>query len=61
MPVYGDELCVASVSVKWPQGDVRAWVGDNGAACDAYWYPSGIIVSDDNHETACVWVNKDEI
>lgn len=55
----GDQICVASVTVTWPDQQKRAWIGDNGAACEAAWYPSGIIVNEDNYETRCVWANPD--
>lgn len=66
-PVMGDQICVASVTVTRPdQPDQqrRAWTGGNGAACEAVWDPSAIIVDDNNHETRCVWaysaVGEDE-
>jgi hypothetical protein len=44
--------------VVWPDQQRRAWIGDNGAACGVAWYPSGIIVDDNNYETACTWINS---
>lgn len=58
-PVIGDQICVASVTVTWPDQQRRAWIGDNGAACEASWYPSGIIVDESNYETRCTWVNPE--
>src|SRR5688572_4477278 len=60
-PVLGDQICVASVTVTWPDQQRRAWIGDNGAACEAQWYPSGIIVNEDNYETRCTWVNPEVV
>jgi len=55
-----DALCVAYISMTWPDGGKRAWLGDVGKACGASWYHSQTITGDDDYKPACVWIDGND-
>jgi hypothetical protein len=55
-----DALCVAGISVTWPDGLEFAWYGDVAEFCGAPWYPSTTVLSaKDLYTPKCVWIDGD--
>jgi len=54
-----DALCIAYISMAWPDGGKRAWYGDVGMQCGGFWYHSETIAGDDDYRPACVWIDGD--
>ncbi|KAF2688910.1 hypothetical protein K458DRAFT_414590 [Lentithecium fluviatile CBS 122367] len=55
-----DAICVAGISVTWPDGLEFAWYGDVGEFCGAPWYHSTTILSSkDLYKPKCVWIDGD--
>jgi hypothetical protein len=56
-----DAICIAGISVTWPDGIEYAWYGDVGELCGAPWYHSSTILSaQDLYTPKCVWIDGDE-
>ncbi|KAF8538049.1 hypothetical protein BDD12DRAFT_742851 [Trichophaea hybrida] len=51
-----DPLCIAYISLTWPDGLKRAWIGDVGKTCGAQWYYSQTISGANDHRPCCVWI-----
>ncbi|KAF8243593.1 hypothetical protein K440DRAFT_656168 [Wilcoxina mikolae CBS 423.85] len=54
-----DPLCIAYISVNWPDGGKNPWFGDTGKACGADWYVSQTIAGSNNYRPACTWIDGD--
>jgi hypothetical protein len=54
-----DALCVAYISLTWPDGSNKAWYGDVGSECGGHWYNSQTIVGDTNYQPRCTWIDGD--
>ncbi|PSN68557.1 hypothetical protein BS50DRAFT_520523 [Corynespora cassiicola Philippines] len=53
-------LCVAYVSMTWPDGQNKAWYGDVGMECGGKWYESQNVFGDSNYSPKCLWIDGDE-
>jgi len=55
-----DAICIAGISVTWPDGLEFAWYGDVAEFCGAPWYHSTTILSaKDLYKPKCVWIDGD--
>lgn len=55
-----DAICIAGISVTWPDGLEFAWYGDVGEFCGAPWYLSSTVLSSkDLYKPKCVWIDGD--
>jgi len=54
-----DAICIAHVTITWPDGDKYAWVGDWGDRCGATWYYSNVYVGGTSHKPRCMWIDLD--
>jgi hypothetical protein len=55
-----DAICIAGISVTWPDGLEFAWYGDVAEFCGAPWYHSTTILSSkDLYKPKCVWIDGD--
>ncbi|OCL05722.1 hypothetical protein AOQ84DRAFT_399413 [Glonium stellatum] len=48
-------VCIAYVSITWPDGQKYGWEGDWGKQCGATWYYSNVII--DGQKPACIWID----
>lgn len=55
-----DALCISYIAVTWPDGQQKAWYGDVGYTCGAFWYNSQTIIGDNNYQPKCVWIDGDK-
>ncbi|KAF2834766.1 hypothetical protein M501DRAFT_963863 [Patellaria atrata CBS 101060] len=55
-----DALCIAYITVTWPDGGQRSWMGDVGKKCGSHWYPSHTIVDGYDSKPACMWIDGDQ-
>ncbi|KAH6888517.1 hypothetical protein B0T10DRAFT_606890 [Thelonectria olida] len=53
-----DAICVAYVTITWPDGNEYGWVGDWGQQCGATWYYSHLYVSGTQAQPKCMWIDK---
>ncbi|CAM1502184.1 Fc.00g041680.m01.CDS01 [Cosmosporella sp. VM-42] len=54
-----DAICIAYVSITWPNGDQYGWVADWGEQCGATWYYSNVYVQSGGRKPNCMWIDKD--
>ncbi len=54
-----DGLCIAYVALTQPDGTKKAWFGDVGKKCGADWYHSQLKTGDNDHQPACIWIDRD--
>ena len=59
-------VCIAYISMAWPDGGQRAWYGDVAKSCGQgnalggiSCYYSNTIAGDNDYKPACVWVDGD--
>ncbi len=50
-------VCVASISITWPNGDQYGWVGDWGQACGGAWYFSNVFIKGSDYKPSCLWID----
>jgi hypothetical protein len=50
-------ICVASISITWPNGDQYGWLGDWGQACEGSWYFSNVFVKGSDYKPKCLWID----
>ena len=49
-------VCVASISITWPNGDQYGWVGDWGQACGGSWY-FNVFIKGSDYKPNCLWID----
>lgn len=58
-----DAVCIAYMTITWPDGSKYAWTGDWAQLCedwiDAPWHYSHIYINNQDLTTRCMWVDKD--
>lgn len=54
-----DALCIAYITMTWPDGQNKAWYGDVGADCGGHWYNSQTIIGEGNYQPRCTWIDGD--
>ncbi|KAI9794611.1 MAG: hypothetical protein M1816_004498 [Peltula sp. TS41687] len=54
-----DAICVAGITVTWPDAGKQAWVGDIGRMCEVDWFYSETIIGEGNNKPACIWLDSD--
>ncbi len=54
-----DAICIAGITVTWPDDGKQAWVGDTGYLCDAPWFYSETVVGEPNYKPKCIWIDSD--
>lgn len=54
-----DAICVAYVSLTWPDGVNYMFFGDVGFQCGIPWYHSDLIVDASGYKPRCIWFDKD--
>jgi hypothetical protein len=52
-----NSICVASVSITWPNGDQYGWLGDWGQACGGTWYFSNVFIKGSDYKPNCLWID----
>ncbi|KAK3897163.1 hypothetical protein C8A05DRAFT_48112 [Staphylotrichum tortipilum] len=52
-----DAVCVASISITWPNGDQYGWLGDWGQVCGGSWYFSNVFVKGTDYKPNCLWID----
>ncbi|KAI9642417.1 hypothetical protein NHQ30_009222 [Ciborinia camelliae] len=56
-----DALCIAYISVTWPDGGQQTWTGDIGKQCGGFWYESQTIMDPStNYMPKCTWIDSDD-
>lgn len=50
-------ICVATISITWPNGDQYGWVGDWGSECGGSWYYSNIFIQGTDYKPNCLWID----
>lgn len=50
-------ICVAYVSITWPDGNEYGWIGDWGRACGSTWYFSSLYIKGTDHQPDCMWID----
>lgn len=53
-----DAICVAYVSITWPDGNEYGWIGDWGRQCGATWYFSSLYIKGTEHQPDCMWIDS---
>ncbi|KAH8602512.1 hypothetical protein B0O99DRAFT_679511 [Bisporella sp. PMI_857] len=53
-----DAICIAYVSITWPDENKYAWLGDWGDKCGGSWFYSNIYVKGTNYSPHCFWIDK---
>lgn len=44
-----DAVCIAYITQKWADGQMRGWMGDMGHACGVPWYYSHLFIGENSH------------
>ena len=52
-----DAICVAYVSITWPDGNEYGWIGDWGRKCGATWYFSSLYIKGTDQQPDCMWID----
>ncbi|KAH7312609.1 hypothetical protein B0I35DRAFT_437399 [Stachybotrys elegans] len=58
-------VCIAYMSITWPDGEKYSWTGDWAELCEPYleerapWYNSNVLIGGTKHKPRCMWVDKD--
>ena len=57
-----DALCIAYITVTWPDNSKYVWSGDVGYSCGAHWYPSQTTFGEANpgYKPKCMWIDGDD-
>ncbi|KAL9112237.1 MAG: hypothetical protein Q9227_003355 [Pyrenula ochraceoflavens] len=56
-----DALCIAYITVTWPDNSKYIFSGDVGYQCGAHWYPSQTTFGESNpgYKPRCFWIDGD--
>lgn len=52
-----DAICIAYVTITWPDEQKYAWQGDWGFHCQQNWYFSNIIIPGSGQPALCMWID----
>ncbi|KAL9108924.1 MAG: hypothetical protein Q9227_006320 [Pyrenula ochraceoflavens] len=57
-----DALCIAYISMTWPDGSQYIWSGDVGYSCGGHWYPSQTTFGQagKDYKPRCLWIDGDD-
>lgn len=51
-------ICVAYVTITWPDGNQYGWSGDWGHECGGSWYMSNVFIKGTDIKPTCLWIDK---
>lgn len=57
-----DAICIAYITVTWPDNSKYIWSGDVGYKCDVHWYASQTTFGEANpgYKPRCIWIDGDD-
>ncbi|PVH88139.1 hypothetical protein DL98DRAFT_544637 [Cadophora sp. DSE1049] len=50
-------ICVAYLTITWPDGNKYGWTGDWGSQCGGTWYYSNVYISGPTTRPKCLWID----
>lgn len=53
--VSGDLICIAYMTLTWADSGKHGWNGDLGKICDQPWYPSHVVIGEDDYEVSRIF------
>ena len=56
-----DAICIAALTITFPDGANAAWNGDIGATCGAPCFLSSTEMGDGHYKPKCVWIGKKQL
>jgi hypothetical protein len=54
-----DAICIAYISMVWPDGIKHVWIGDIGSQCNTQRYESQLEINNDHLKSKCIWIDGD--
>ncbi|KAH7327218.1 hypothetical protein BKA65DRAFT_566565, partial [Rhexocercosporidium sp. MPI-PUGE-AT-0058] len=51
-------ICVAYLTITWPDGNKYGWTGDWGEQCGGDWYYSNVFIQGSTKKPKCLWIDK---
>lgn len=49
-------ICIAYITIKWPDGTSYGWLGDWGKRCGGTWHYSYLYIAGTTRKPNCLWV-----